>query len=108
METPAENAATDLSLTSDARLVCGAKRTLREQRQDLLNSCRASQTAMMAAVGSYATSLKQSGATPEAAIVLVKDAIRTGLGGEAKCEEPEGSTLLGAGVEHAIRAYYAA
>ena len=63
---------------------------------------------MLLAVAQYVATLKQSGITPEVTIVLVKDAIRDGLGGTAQAEEPAGAALMGDGVAHAIKAYYAA
>lgn len=79
-----------------------------EERDELLRSCRATHDALLDAVGRYAAGLKHSGLAPELAIVLVKEAIRDGLGGAARAEEPDGVVLMGDGVAHAIKAYYAA
>jgi len=80
---------------------------LHDERDELLRSCRESHDALLAAVGRYAIGLKNSGLTPELALVLVKEAIRDGLGGAAQAEEPDGVALMGDGVAHAIKAYYA-
>jgi hypothetical protein len=100
--------ATSLSLASTSRLLLDANRMLREQRSDLLESCHSSRDILLRAVAQYVATLKQTGITPEVTIVLVKDAIRDGLGGTAQAEAPDGAALMGAGVAHAIKAYYAA
>ena len=100
--------ATAKEVTSENYALRGDNRALRERHNELLDSCRESLETMMSAVGHYAVSLKQSGVAPETAIVLIKDALRDGLGGEAKCEEPEGALRLRDGVAWGIKAYYAA
>ncbi|MEO6879112.1 MAG: hypothetical protein ABI205_11575 [Gemmatimonadaceae bacterium] len=104
----AETIATAQALASEARSLLGANRALRMQRDQLLTSCRESRNALLAAIGHYTASLKHSGASPELALVLVKEAIRDGLGGEAKCEEAAAAALFGDGITHAIKTYYAA
>ncbi len=109
----AETVATAQALAAEARSILDTNRALRRQRDELLTSCRESncresRAALLAAVGHYTASLKQSGASPELALVLVKEAIRDGLGGEAKCEDVTAAALLNAGMTHAIETYYAA
>jgi hypothetical protein len=93
---------------SESRLRRDSTRALREERDALLASCPVSRAAMLDAVGRYAAMLKKSGVSPEATIVLIKEAIRDGLGGAAQAEAPDGLTQMGDGVAHAIKTYYAA
>jgi hypothetical protein len=104
----AEAIAASQALASELQALRSASRELRQRRAELLTSCHESRDALLSAVGKYTSALKLSGATPELALVLVKEAIRDGLGGDAKCEESEGSALMDDGIAHAIRIYYAA
>lgn len=99
---------TSRAIASETSALWDKTRILGERHDELLRSCQASRDTMLAAIGNYAESLKRSGVAPETAIVLIKDALRDGLGGEAKCEEPEGASRLREGVAWGIKAYYAA
>jgi len=108
VQSTVELIATSRSLASESRLLRDSNRALREERKALLESCHESRAALFEAVARYAIGLKNSGMPPELTIVLVKDAIRDGLGGAAQAEEPDGVALMGDGVAYAIKAYYAA
>lgn len=81
---------------------------LRSEREAVLAACQRSRDAMLGAIQSFAGLLRRQSVTPETAVVLIKDALRDGLGGVARCEEPDGAKLLGEGVARGIESYYAA
>jgi hypothetical protein len=103
----AEAAARSSALLAEIAVMRQINRTLRDEREALLESCRQSRDDMRLAVQTYAELLKRDGVPPERALLLIKSAIRSGIEATT-CGEVEGDRLVGDGVTWGIHAYYAA
>lgn len=66
---------------------------------------RRTRAEMRAAIQGYARSLRRQGIPPERVLVLLKDAVQTGLAG-SPLDEPLAESLLHDGVEWCIDAYF--
>lgn len=96
------------SLLARLSLARETNQARRVEQPELLDQCNMLRTEMHQAVTHYTEELRASGVEPERAIVMLKSALKDGLG---TCEDPGDATaeqLLHDGVGWAIEAYYAA
>jgi hypothetical protein len=96
------------ALAAELASVRDSTRVLREERRQLLESCRAGRVEMRLAIEQYVKTLRQGGVPPERAVRLLKSAIEDGLGSLEGREAPDSADLIGDGVRWGIEAYYAA
>lgn len=96
------------SLLVETELMRESRQCLRIDHAELSERCRHLRRGMRQAITSYAEALRADGVPPERAIVLLKSALKDGLG---TCNAPGDATaeqLLHDGVDWAIDAYYGA
>jgi hypothetical protein len=103
----AEAAARSSALLSEIAIMRQANRTLRDERETMLEQCRRSRDEMRLAVQTYAGLLRHDGVAPERALLLIKAALKSGIDATA-CGEVEADRLVDDGVSWGINAYYAA
>lgn len=68
--------------------------------------CNELQRSLHVAINAYASTLRQNGVPPERAVVLIKAAMRDGLGASGSCEEVEEDEIIDQGVAWGIESYY--
>lgn len=95
------------SLLGELRRAHELRFGIENQSQARPDECRQAREEMRAAVTAYAENLRHEGVPPERALVLLKDAVQSGLAGTCD-DEPVAEQLLHEGVEWCITAYYAA
>jgi hypothetical protein len=107
------------SIAEDARIVADktrsllaqlnaarqVNRALRGDPRELLERCDALRACMHAAIARYAEGLRAGGVPPERAVILMKSALSSGLGGS---DDSAAEQLLHEAVDRGIDAYYAA
>jgi hypothetical protein len=96
------------SLLLEVELMREAGHMLRIDQADTTERCRLLRVDMRQAIAQYAEVLRADGVPPERALILLKTALKDGLGA---CDDPGDATaeqLLHDGVDWAIDAYYAA
>jgi len=70
--------------------------------------CEELRRSLRMAINAYAETLRRNGVPPERAVVLIKAAMRDGLGSVGACEDLEDDEIFGEGVAWGIESYYAA
>lgn len=96
------------SLLAEVALAHEESATLELEHHDRLDRCNRLRIDMRKAIVRYAAELRLAGEPPERALVLLKSALKDGLGA---CDDPGDLTaeeLLHEGVDWGIDAYYAA
>ena len=79
------------------------------QHQELdrvFERCNELQRSLQLAINAYASTLRRNGVPPERAVVLIKTAMRDGLGESGSCEEVEEDEIIDQGVAWGIESYY--
>jgi hypothetical protein len=82
-----------------------------ERSEDLSHvsaRCAELRQSLRLAIAAYAETLRRNGVPPERAVVLIKAAMRDGLGSSGVCEDLDEDEILGEGVAWGIESYYAA
>lgn len=100
-------AARSSALLAEIAIMRQANRALRDEREALLQGCRATRDEMRQAIQTYAALLKNDGVPPERALLLIKSAMKSGIQATT-CGEVEADRLVGDGVSWGIHAYFAA
>src|SRR5690348_13770218 len=95
------------SFLAELRVAHELRFTFENHSSERVDECRRARAQMREAVTAYAESLRHQGVPPERALVLLKDAVQSGLAGLCS-DETVAEELLHEGVEWCIAAYYAA
>jgi hypothetical protein len=104
----AETIARAKALGAQIVLLREANQSLRRETTTLIAACRERRDSMRCSIEAYAAAMRLEGVLPEDALVLIKFAVREGLGPVRVVDDLEAEKVLADAVEWGIGAYYAA
>jgi len=81
----------------------------RDHHEDLARAterCEELRRSLHFAINAYAETLRNNGVPPERAVVLIKAAVRDGLGSSGACDELDEDEIIDEGVAWGIESYY--
>ena len=90
-----------------AELAVTADQSNREELARASERCAELRRSLHVAINAYAETLRGNGVPPERAVVLIKAAVRDGLGSSGVCEDLDEDEIIDEGVAWGIESYFA-